>query len=251
VKSKYLPFFNIPFSRNGLFTGQEEILEIIHKKLVLEARSDLTSSYVLYGLGGVGKTQIAIEYSYRHRADFDIIYWLRADNYETLLMSYLRLYNNPSFKTFSCLNLGDENNSESIAMQIKSWFENCQDITWLLIVDNADNLETISNQKIKTIASLIPKGRGGCVLVTSRNRSANGQLAIMGQELDVMDEDNATKFLFKCSQATSDESEEAGLLVKTLGRLPLAIECHITNFSISGWETNPERSVLWCQFKSD
>ena len=91
-------------------------------------------------------------------------------------------------------------------------------------MDNADNLETISDQKIKTIASLIPKGRGGYVLVTSRNKSANGQLAIIGQELDVMDKDNAKEFLFKCSQAASDESEEADLLVESLGRLPLAIE---------------------------
>ena len=110
------------------FTGQEEILDSIHKNLVTKARSDRTSSYVLYGLGGVGKTQIAIEYSYRHHADFDIVYWLRADNYDTLLMSYLQLYNDPSFKAFSSLNLGDENNSEIVAMRIKSWFESLSEI---------------------------------------------------------------------------------------------------------------------------
>ena len=226
IKSKYLPIFNVSFSRNGLFTGQEEILKSIHKNLVLEARSDLTSSYVLHGLGGVGKTQIAIEFSYQHRADFDIICWLRADNYETLLTSYVQLYNDPSFKAFSSLDLDDENNLEIVAMRIKSWFESCRDITWLIIVDNADNFDTIAGQKIKTIASLIPKGphRGGCVLVTSRNRSADGQLAIMGEELDVMDKDDAKLFLLTCSRAASDESEEAGLLVETLGRLPLAIE---------------------------
>ena len=202
-------------------------MDIIHKTLVLEARPDLTSSFVLYGLGGVGKTQIAIEYSYRHHAYFDIIYWLRADNYETLLTSYHHLYKDPSFKAFSSLDLGDENNLEIITMRIKSWFESCQDISWLLIFDNADNLETIVDQNIKTIASLIPKNphRGGCILVTSRNRAANGQLAITGKELDVMDKDDAMSFLFKCSQISSDpESEEASLLVETLGRLPLAIE---------------------------
>ena len=197
---------------------------MIHKKLVLEARSNFTSSYVLYGLGGVGKTQIAIEYSYRHQGNFAIVYWLRADNYDTLLMSYLQLYNDPSFKAVSSLDLGDENNLELVVMRIKSWFESCQDISWLLIVDNADNLETISDQKIKTIASLIPKGRGGYVLVTSRNKSANGQLAIIGQELDVMDKDNAKEFLFKCSQTVSNKSEEVNLLIEILERLSLTIE---------------------------
>ena len=76
---------------------------------------------------------------------------------------------------------------------------------------------------MKILASLIPKGRGGCVLVTSRNRAANGQLASLGEELYVMDKENAKSFLFKCSQIL-DEAEEADLLVETLGCLPLAIE---------------------------
>jgi len=53
---------------------------MIHQKLVLNAQPGITSSYVIYGLGGVGKTQLAIEYSYQHRNDFDIIHWLRADD---------------------------------------------------------------------------------------------------------------------------------------------------------------------------
>ena len=183
---------------------------------MLEARSNFTSSYVL---GDVGKTQIAIEYYFRHQADFGIVYWLRADDYDTLLTSYIRLYDDPSFKAFSSLNLGDENNTEIVAMRIKSWFE---DIAWLLIVDNADNLETISDQKIKTIASLIPKGRGGFVLITSRNKSTNDQLAIIGQELEVMDKDNAKEFLFKCSQAASDES----LVLREAQTFPSTVTLH-------------------------
>ena len=169
------------------------------------------------------KTQIAIEYSYQHRADFDIIYWLRADSYEILLTSYRQLYNEPSFRAFTNLNLGDETDPEIIATRIKS-------INWLIIVDNADNIENVISQiqssysEVKTIATLIPRGRGGCILVTSRNRAANGQLANTGDELDVMDEDDAGLFLLKCSRASDDESEEASLLVETLGRLPLAIE---------------------------
>jgi hypothetical protein len=157
--------------------------------LVLEAKPDLASSYVLYGLGGVGKTQIAIEYLYQHRADFDIIYWLQADSYESLLASYRELSDEPSFKAFMSLDLSDETNPEIIAARIKNWFENSQGIKWLIIIDGTNNIDSVISQdqgqepKVKTIATLIPKGRGGCVLVTSRDRSANGQLASRGEEL--------------------------------------------------------------------
>ena len=146
-----------------------------------------------------------------------------------LLSSYFQLYNEPSIKALTNLNLDDETDLEIVARRIKSWFENCQDIKWLLIIDNADKMESIDEQNqsslqtVKTIASLIPKGRGGCVLVTSRNRAANGQLANLGEEMHVMDKKTAKLFLSKCSQVL-DEPEEADLLVEALGCLPLAIE---------------------------
>jgi hypothetical protein len=186
------------------------------------APSDRTSSYVIFGLGGVGKSQIAIEYTYRHRNDFDIIHWLRADDYKTLLNSYVELYKNASFKSFTRLNLDDMADSESIARGVRLWFEECQDVKWLLVIDNADKLEPVATQIAKT-ANLIPRGRGGYVLVTSRAASAIGQLGLEGQELLVMGEDDATKFMLKCSKRFSEKSD-ALALVRELGRLPLAIE---------------------------
>ena len=66
----------------------------------------------------MGKTQLAIEYSYLHRSDFDIIYWLRADDYETLLVSYSQLYEDSSFRGLTGLNLRDENNLEKISARL-------------------------------------------------------------------------------------------------------------------------------------
>jgi tetratricopeptide (TPR) repeat protein len=187
----------------------------------LKASLTITSSYVIYGLGGVGKSQIAIEYSYRHRDDFDIIHWLRADNYETLLTSYSQLYHHACFRGFTGLDLGDETDLEKIATSVKLWFENCQAVRWLLVIDNADKLER-DNRNSSIISQLIPRGRTGHVLVTSRAVSAIGQLAPNGQELLVMGEEDATRFLYECSKA--EESEDAAALVGELGRLPLAIE---------------------------
>ena len=130
----------MPYRQNPCFTGRTDTLELIHQRLVLNAPSNRTSSYIIYGLGGVGKTQIAIEYSYQHRDDFDIVHWLRADDYDTLLTSYSQLYNDALFQKFTGLNLGDEINSENIAMRLRLWFETCKGIRWLLVIDNADNL---------------------------------------------------------------------------------------------------------------
>src|SRR5579871_2771469 len=175
---------------------------MIHQKLVSHARPGFTSSYVIYGLGGVGKTQLAIEYSYLHCGDFDIIYWLRADDYETLLRSYSQLYEDSSFRSLTGLNLGDENDLEKISTCVMLWFERCQDLRWLLVIDNADKLQRDpKHHQIETIGNIIPRGQSGCVLVTSRDRSALGQLATDGDELLVMDEDEARNFLFKCSKA--------------------------------------------------
>ena len=200
---------------------------MIHQKLVSNAQRGITSSYVIYGLGGVGKTQVAIEYSHLHRSDFDIIYWLRADDYETLLRSYSQLYEDSSFRSLTGLNLGDENNLEKISARVILWFERCQDLRWLLVIDNADRLQRDSasqGKQIETIGNIIPRGQSGCVLVTSRDRSALVQLATDGDELLVMDEDEARNFLFKCSKADPTESEYVVALVNELGRLPLAIE---------------------------
>ena len=139
------------------------------------------------------------------------------------------MYNEPSMKALTNLNLDDETDVETVARRIKSWFENCRDIKWLLIIDNADNMESIDEQNsssfqtMKTIASLIPKGRRGCVLVTSRNRAANGQLAVWGRSCMSWIRRtpspfflNAVKFQMKLKKPV--------FWLKLLARLPLAIE---------------------------
>jgi hypothetical protein len=74
---------NLPWSRNESFFSREELLSDVHTILnsrisTNEARE--CASVALVGLGGIGKTQIALEYCYRHRADYEVILWFRADN---------------------------------------------------------------------------------------------------------------------------------------------------------------------------
>jgi hypothetical protein len=221
IKSQHLPIFSLPYRRNPSFTPREGILETIHKSLVLKAPPSLTSSFVIYGLGGVGKTQVAMEYCYQHRNEFDLILWLRADDYETLLTSYIQLYQNKTFRAFTGVKVADETNFELLSKQVQRWFESCEDVKWLLVIDNADELES-SEGEGTTLGKIVPRGYTGCVLVTSRNRSAVGQLAKDGMELSAMTESEATLFLQTCCKRR--ETAEMAELLADLGRLPLAIE---------------------------
>ena len=72
----------IPFPENKLFTGREEWLTKLHDQLTSNETVAVTQAVT--GLGGIGKTQLALAYCYRHLDEYDIIQWLRADDATTL-----------------------------------------------------------------------------------------------------------------------------------------------------------------------
>ena len=87
-RSQRLPaIWNVPYLRNPHFTGRDELLDELHGKLT-NGRVALTA---VRGMGGVGKTQLALEYAYRHAGDFDLVWWLRAEEPATLLEDYAAL----------------------------------------------------------------------------------------------------------------------------------------------------------------
>ncbi len=71
----------MPYQRNPFFTGREEVLHQLHEHLTL------ATTAALVGLGGIGKTQIAVEYAYRHKDEYCYLLWINAASRETLLAS--------------------------------------------------------------------------------------------------------------------------------------------------------------------
>lgn len=74
-----LPFRNFPYSQNNRFKYREELLDRLKTHLQPGTTPSTLRTASLHGLGGVGKTQIALEFAYRHADDYDAIFWLKAE----------------------------------------------------------------------------------------------------------------------------------------------------------------------------
>jgi Tetratricopeptide repeat/NB-ARC domain len=111
----------------------------------------------VYGLGGIGKTEIAVEYAHRHAADYDIVWWVRAEHPDRVSDSFVKLGRE--------LNLQDSagNRDRSIYTVTEALRKGEPYARWLLIFDNATSPELISEY--------IPKGpSSGHVIITSREQ---------------------------------------------------------------------------------
>src|ERR1700680_2929603 len=85
--------WNVPFRRNPFFTGREDLLNSLHHQLTDGHAAALTQFRAITGLGGIGKTQTAIEYAYRYREAYQAIFWVRAASRDTLAADFVALAN--------------------------------------------------------------------------------------------------------------------------------------------------------------
>jgi transcriptional regulator with XRE-family HTH domain len=216
------PYWCVPFQRNPLFTGREEILETLHRRLHMEQAGALAQSYALKGLAGIGKTQIALEYAYRHALEYSAIFWIEAETVESIVSSMLRIA--------GLLQLPElqETDQQRIVAAVQNWL--CTHIRWLLIWDNLEDL--------KLLRRYLPSVRQGAILITTRFQ-ALGTLAL-GLELSPMSREEGMLFLLRRAkvlepEATSEqvqqlaeqqpvEYEAADKLVTAMDGLPLALD---------------------------
>jgi hypothetical protein len=152
----------------------------------------------------VGKTQLAVEYIYRHMADYRVIWWIRSEEPATMAADYASLAVD--------LNLPEKNfeDQTEIARAVKRWLEHNPD--WLLIFDNAQDPGEIRNY--------LPLGGAGHVIITSRNPLWGGVAKLLPAR--VFDRAESIEFLGK--RTGQEDNKAADALADELGDLPLALE---------------------------
>jgi hypothetical protein len=149
------------------------------------------SSVVLHGLGGIGKTQLAIEYTRRHKEKYTAIFWLNADDKESLKLSFRNitqriLENQKDQSSTSTLASVDLNgNLDQVVEAVKAWFSLPRNTRWLIIYDNYDNPWTPGNldRSAVDIRRFLPQADHGSIIITTRSAQVSQGYRIHIQKL--------------------------------------------------------------------
>jgi tetratricopeptide (TPR) repeat protein/transcriptional regulator with XRE-family HTH domain len=160
-----IPLWHVPYARNPFFSGRDEVLLHLHDMLHREHTMALTQSLAISGLGGIGKTQIALEYAYRYRQEYSALFWTSAASRETLFAGLL------SIATILHLPEQNEQDYSKVTQVVKRWLATHQ--RWLLILDNVEDVTIVQD--------IAPPEQCGHLLLTTRAQA----LGSLAQRLDV------------------------------------------------------------------
>ncbi|GAA1013069.1 hypothetical protein Aple_016310 [Acrocarpospora pleiomorpha] len=191
--------------RNKNFTGREELLSRLRDGIVDQVTAVVP--HALHGLGGVGKTQMAVEYAYRFRDSYDIVWWIPSDQPGLVRSTLAQLAPHLGLPPATATGIEDAANAVLEALRRGKPYSQ-----WLLIFDNADEPEELSD--------IVPPGPGH-VLITSRNHRWESVVDTVA--IDVFPRPESVEF-FKRRMRRSLSDLDANRLAEELGDLPLALE---------------------------
>jgi tetratricopeptide (TPR) repeat protein len=233
---------NLPFaSLGGLFAGRDEDLAELHTAL-LGAKG---APVALCGLGGLGKTRLAIEYAWSREAVYSALLFVSASDGAALNAGLAGL------TAFEILDL-PEKEARDDATKITAvlrWLES--NPTWLMILDNVDDSSAVAQ-----VAKLMPRLKGGHVVVTAR--ASNFPAGVRKLQVSTLDENAAAQFLLDRTDADRSKSKDDTALARTLARelggLALGLEqagAHIATDRIGFgrylklWSEGREKALAW------
>jgi tetratricopeptide (TPR) repeat protein len=210
--------WNIPYNRNPFFTGREQLLQSLREQLLKGNTMALTQPQAISGLGGIGKSQTAIEYAYRYEKQYSYVLWVGAATLEALLSDLSKLAD--------VLDVPgkDPHNQQNTAIAVKTYLSQQRD--WLLIFDNADDIEMV-----RAYLPIGNKTNGHIILTTRAEVLGPVAHAIQVQE---MDKEEGTQLLLKrgrvlktgqlVAQVKASDRDVAASIVEAVGGLPLALD---------------------------
>lgn len=189
--------------------GRDQVLARLRYEFASASSEVPKRRIAIYGAGGMGKTQVALEYAYRYQKRYKRIFWINGRDQDALFSGYREI----SEKTRSGPKAA-EMKPTKIVHSVLEWLSTQRD--WLLVVDNLDNLE-IGHGYLPALTE------GGNTLITTRDSTCD-KIPALGIELGLFDERTAVDMLYHRSDTHTEDISIAVEIVRQLGYIPLAIE---------------------------
>ena len=168
--------FSVAFSLSDVFdveyfVAREIELVEIHKEL---SGDGSRRTVILHGLGGIGKTQLAVAYAKRHKDNYSAIFWLNIKDEDSLKQSFAKLAKQISRAHPSAIpisSLETNQNLDEVIDSVKSWLSLPNNTRWLIIYDNYDNpkLPGRTDPAAVDIRKFLPESYHGSIIITTRS----------------------------------------------------------------------------------
>lgn len=201
--------FSVPeVSHVERFVGRQEQLDAIHQELQHDGSR---KTVVVHGLGGMGKTQLALEYAQQHRKEHSAVFWVNSKSEDTLKQGYAaaagRIYReHPSLMYLKAA--AEQGNLDEAAEAVKRWLSSAGNDRWLVVFDNYDTPKLPGRDEPGAfdIRPLLPQAHHGAVLITTRSSQLQ-----LGRRVAVRKLQNMEHSLEILSQASRREELSTGM----------------------------------------
>lgn len=186
------------------FTARESELRQIRQNLSSDGSRKVV---VLYGLGGIGKTQLAIKYAKQHQEDYSALLWLNAKDETSTSSSFAQiakqiLREHPNAPRLA--NIDIDQDLDKAIEGVKSWLSMPRNTHWLMICDNYDNPKVPGNPDLAALELrwYLPEAHQGSIIVTTRSAEVKlghciriQKLKDMQESLDILEHSSGRKKL--------------------------------------------------------
>ena len=201
---------NVPL-RNSSFVGRTALLRAVEDQLASQDTAAVLP-HALHGMGGVGKSQLALEYIYRHQRDYKVICWIPAERETLILAALANLAARLGLMPTGQEGVGAPAANTAVPAVLEALRTGVPYDNWLLVFDNAENVDAVR--------MYFPTNGPGKIIVTSRNRE--WERVATPLSVNVFEREESIELLQKRSPDLS--ADDAGRLAEALGDLPLAVE---------------------------
>jgi len=205
--SKLTLLFDIPFflnvGENCDFVGREYLLEELEQEI--EKGKDRRNIIVLYGTGGMGKTELALKYVYQQYRNYSSVFFVNAASVQTTVLGFTQIMQRlvqrhgqisddyvqigrllgmaGKLDPAGCFTLTSEPEEQHVVHAVQQWFSAPGNTNWLLVFDNLDDPDLVDIEKY------VPSCNHGTVIITSRRRDCvrQGRRGLEVQQMHPME----------------------------------------------------------------